>query len=167
MTRFRVACVLLVPVVLCAAPPQSTSNTGSSAKTEALKHDFFALIRQGDTRKFLSYVPERGINIGPQAVHVSRAEIEDQFLHHRDSYCKLFDSSCIPLDLGASARTCSDRELLTQSEKVRTAATETVRGGFRQAILVAEVKNAQCPAQRLIDFIFNYERDGWKLFSAP
>jgi hypothetical protein len=64
-------------------------------------------------------------------------------------------------------RACSDRELLTHSEKVRTAATETVRNGVRQAIMVAEVKNKNCGGANLVDFIFNYEHGGWKLFSAP
>ena len=64
-------------------------------------------------------------------------------------------------------RACSYRELLTHSEKVRTAATEAMRGGVRQAILVAEVKNDQCSGLGLIDFIFNEGHSGWELFSAP
>ena len=86
-----------------------------------------------------------------------------------DSYCRLFDSSCIdaPLNLGNSARICSDRELLTRSEKVRTASSEVTRNGVQQAVLVAEVKNDQCSNSRLIDFIFNLDADGWKLFSIP
>jgi hypothetical protein len=50
---------------------------------------------------------------------------------------------------------------------VRTAATEAVRGGVRQAILVAEVKNDQCAGLGLIDFIFNEGHGGWELFSSP
>ena len=109
------------------------------------------------------------MNVGARADHVSRAEIEQQFAQHRDLYCKLFDSSCIqsPIKLDASTRPCSYRELLTASEKVRTAATDAVRGGVRQAILVAEVKNNQCSGVGLIDFIFNEDRGEWKLFSAP
>ena len=59
------------------------------------------------------------------------------------------------------------RELLPRSEKVRTAASETVRNGVRQAILVAEVKNKRCGGANLVDFIFNYVQGEWKLFSAP
>jgi hypothetical protein len=140
-----------------------------SPQTAALERDFFATIRQGNAKKFLSYVPDEGIHVGPQATPVSRAEVEEQLSHHRGLYCTLFDSSCIeaPIKLDASARACSDRELLTHSEKVRTAATETVRNGVRQAILVAEVKNKNCGGANLVDFIFNYEHGGWKLFSAP
>ncbi len=41
------------------------------------------------------------------------------------------------------------------------------RNGVQQAVLVAEVKNDQCSNAGLIDFIFNLEADGWKLFSIP
>ena len=140
-----------------------------SPQTAALERDFFAAIRTGDAGKFLSYVPEEGIHVGPQAQPVGRAEVEAQLSHRRGLYCKLFDSSCIdtPVKLDASSRACSDRELLTHSEKVRTAASETVRNGVRQAILVAEVKNKRCGGAMLIDFIFNYQQGEWKLFSAP
>jgi hypothetical protein len=37
----------------------------------------------------------------------------------------------------------------------------------RQAILVARVNDEQCPDTKLIDFIFNAESEGWKLFSIP
>src|SRR5450759_4503226 len=67
----------------------------------------------------------------------------------------------------SSSRDCSDRELLTHSEKVRIAASETVRNGVRQAILVAQVKNKRCGGTNLVDFIFNYVQGEWKLFSAP
>src|ERR1019366_632516 len=156
---------------------QSSSSSGASKtphasispQTAALERDFFATIRQGDARKFLSYVPQEGLHIGPQARLVSRAEVEEQLSHRRDLYCKLFDSSCIeaPIKLDASSRACSDRELLTHSEKVRTAASETVRSGVRQAILVAEVKNNRCGGANLVDFIFNYVQGEWKLFSVP
>jgi hypothetical protein len=144
-------------------PPQT------SPETAALERDFFAAIRDGDVKKFLSYVPDENILVGAQAKPTGRSEVEQQLLHHRDLYCKLFDSSCIetPIRLDASARPCSDRELLTHSEKVRTAATETMRNGVRQAILVAEVKNDQCGGAKLIDFIFNWVHGEWKLFSAP
>lgn len=159
------------------AAAQSTSPPGASKaphssispQTTALERDFFAAIRQGNARKFLSYVPEEGLHVGPQAKPLSRAEVEEQLSHRRDLYCKLFDSSCIdtPIKLDASSRACSDRELLTHSEKVRTAASETVRNGVRQAILVAEVKNKRCGGTNLVDFIFNYVQGEWKLFSAP
>jgi hypothetical protein len=154
------------------ASQSSTSRTpyaSISPQTAALERDFFAAIREGDTKKILSYVPEEGIHVGPQAKLVSRAEVEEQLSHRRDLYCKLFDSSCIdaPIKLDASARVCSDRELLTHSEKVRTAASETVRNSVRQAILVAEVKNKRCGGTNMVDFIFNYVQGEWKLFSAP
>ena len=74
----------------------------------------------------LSYIPERGVNVGSRTQHLSRKEIEEQFKSHHGLFCKLFDSSCIDaaINLGNSLRTCSDRELLTHSEKVRTASSE-------------------------------------------
>jgi len=179
MTRSSVAywwlvCGLLLFVGSVLATAQAASASGASRQTAAeqaaaLERDFLAAIREGDTKKFLSYVPEQGMNVGPRADHVTRAEIEQQFAQHRDLYCKLFDSSCIqsPIKLDASRRACSYRELLTHSEKVRTAATEAVRGGVHQAILVAEVKNDQCSGVGLIDFIFNEGHGGWELFSVP
>jgi hypothetical protein len=159
------------------AAAQSASPAGASRaphssispQTAALERDFFAAIRQGNARKFLSYVPEEGLHVGPQAKPVGRAEVEEQLSHHRDLYCKLFDSSCIDasIKLDASSRACSDRELLTHSERVRTAASETVRNGVRQAILVAEVKNKRCGGANLVDFIFNYVHGVWKLLSVP
>lgn len=169
-----VICGLLPAASVRPASAQSASApaTSSQATAEppgALEGEFFAAIREGDAKKVLSYVPEQGINIGPRAQHASRAEIEQQFAQHRDFYCKLFDSSCIQetMKLNASMRPCSYRELLTHSEKVRTAATEAVRGGVHQAILVAEAKNDQCSGLGLIDFIFNEGHSGWELFSAP
>jgi hypothetical protein len=144
-------------------------HTSISPQTVDLERDFFAAIREGNTTKFLSYVPDEGLHVGPQATLVSHAEVEDQLSHRRGLYCKLFDSACIetPIKLDNSARACSDRELLTHSEKVRTAATETVRNSVRQAILVAEVKNDPCGGASLVDFIFNYVQGQWKLFSVP
>ena len=152
-----------------ASGASGTPHTSRSPQTAALERDFFAAIREGDTKKFLSYVPEEGLHVGPQAKPVSRAEVEEQLSHRRDLYCKLFDSSCIeaPIKLDASSRVCSDRELLTHSAKVRIAASETVRNSVRQAILVAEVKNDQYGGTNLIDFIFNYVQGEWKLFSVP
>ena len=152
-----------------ASGASGTPHVSISPQTAALERDFFAAIREGNAKKFLSYVPEEGFHVGPQAKSVSRAEVEEQLSHRRDLYCKLFDSSCIdaPIKLDASSRACSDRELLTHSEKVRTAASETVRNSVRQAILVAEVKNKRCGGTNLVDFIFNYVHGEWKLFSVP
>ena len=149
--------------------PESASKAASAAPTAAtLERDFFAILRNGDGLQFLAYVPEDGVNLGRDAEHSTRDEIADQLTHRTGLYCRLFDSSCISQN-GKSdpAPQCSDRELLTQSEKVRTASTETMRNGVRQAILVAEVHNQKCPGQVLIDFIFNYQKGGWKLFSIP
>lgn len=161
--------VLVEAVCPAAAQMAAASQPAASPQADALARDFFVLIEQGDATKFLSYVSEQGINVGPQALHLGRAEVEQQLLHHRGLYCTLFDSSCIrrEIKLDASSRACSYRELLTHSGKVRRAATETVRSGVRQAILVAEVQNDECRNTRLIDFIFNYEPGGWKLFSVP
>jgi hypothetical protein len=148
-----------------AAKPHASSSSG--AQTAALKRDFFAAIRNSDTQKVLSYVPDSGINYGKQPQHLTRLDVEEQLLHRHGVYCTLFDSTCIEgkIQLDAETRTCSDRELLTHP--VRTAATEAVRNNVRQAILVAEVKNPKCPTQNLIDFIFNFENGQWKLFSVP
>lgn len=149
------------------SPPPDKS--GPAAPIRVLEHEFFAAVRDGDAGKVLSYIPQRGVNVGSQAQAATREEVERQFLTHSGLYCKLFDSSCInaPIDLGNSARPCSDRELLTRSKKVRTAASEITRNGVRQAVLVARIANDQCPGQELIDFIFNLEANGWKLFSIP
>ncbi len=168
MRCWLLTCGLLL-VAFGSARAQSTEPKQSAAPAPAtLERDFFTAIREGDAKKFLSYVPEQGINVGRRAEHVTRAEIELQFAQHRDLYCKLFDSSCLqpPIKVDDMHR-CSYRELLTHAEKVRTATTEMVRGGVRQAILVAEVKNDQCAGPRLIDFIFNEGHSGWELFSAP
>jgi hypothetical protein len=109
------------------------------------------------------------VDLGPQTQHATRAEVQQQFLAHRGLYCRLFDSSCIDarINLDNSARACSYRELLTHSQKVRTAASAMTRNGVQQAVLVARIENDRCPNGRLIDFIFNLEADGWKLFSIP
>ena len=106
---------------------------------------------------------------GSDAQHATQDQVEQEFLAHRGLYCKLFDSSCIQaaVNLGNSARTCSYRELLTHSKNVHTAASEITRNGVRQAVVVARIKNDRCPNQNLIDFVFNLEADGWKLFSIP
>ncbi len=169
-------CVFLIIFIGASAPQAAFAQTSFSSETsknsesvKTLERDFFDAVREGNANKVLSYIPESGINLGPQAQHVTRKEIEQQFQSHRGLYCKLFDTSCIeaPINLENSARACSDRELLTHSEKVRTAASEVTRNSVQQAVLVAQVKNDQCPNDKLIDFIFNLNADGWKLFSAP
>jgi hypothetical protein len=155
---------------LAAAQTQSAApKTAAAEPVSSLEHNFFAAIRDGNADKFLSYVSERGFNFGPQARPMSRDEAQKQLLAHRGLYCKLFDSSCIdaPIKLDASAPPCSYRELLTHSEQVHTAATEATRNGVQQAILVARIESKKCPNDKLIDFIFNLNADGWKLFSLP
>jgi hypothetical protein len=181
-TTVRVVCWLLlggsVMVFAQSDPakpaPLAEANSASSASPAApspatLEREFFAILRNGDALKFLFYVPEDGVNLGRDAQHASRAEIENQLTNRKGLYCQLFDSACIQstIKLDASAPPCSYRELLTQSQKVRTASTETTRNGVRQAILVAEVHNQNCAGPALIDFIFNYHQGGWKLFSIP
>jgi len=146
------------------------SQQPSSSSPKKLEQTFFAILRNGDAKQFLSYVPESGVNVGSQTQHLTKSEVESQLLHQRGLYCKLFDSSCIQAEIhldDTSVHACSYRELLTKSQKVRTAATETTRNNVRQAILVAEVKNDKCAGIGLIDFIFNLHADGWKLFSIP
>jgi hypothetical protein len=150
------------------SPEIETPATDSAkSSTAVLEHEFFAIIRNADALKFLSYIPEDGINLGRYGDHTTRAEIEDQLTHRTGLYCKLFDSACIQPDKKADPKPCSYRELLTQSEKVRTASTEATRNNVRQAILVAVVHNEKCAGPGLIDFIFNYQQGGWKLFSIP
>jgi hypothetical protein len=141
----------------------------TSPSTKELEQQFFAAVRTGDAAKLMTYIPKGGINVGSEPRHVSREDFEEQFKAKRGLYCKLFDSSCIDasINLGNSLRTCSDRELLTHSQKVRTASSEVTRSGVQQAVLVAEVKNDQCSNAGLVDFIFNLDADGWKLFSIP
>ncbi len=152
-----------------AQPAAKPGNSDQAASASALQHDFFAAIREGNAQKVLSYISKNGVNLGPDAQRATRDEVEQQFQSHRGLYCKLFDSSCIQaaINLENSAVACSYRELLTHSEKVRTAASEMTRNGVRQAILVARITNKKCPNQNLIDVVFNLEADGWKLFSIP
>jgi hypothetical protein len=153
----------------------SKGDTSSSSKSHTisaaqLEKAFFAVVRSGDEKKFLSYVAEGGVNVGREAHHLSRAEVEDQLTQHNGLYCKLFDSSCIQSEIQldqSNVRACSYRELLIGSKDVHTAATETTRNSVRQAILVARMKNDNCSGVGLVDFIFNLQSDGWKLFSIP
>lgn len=154
------------------APAQASSAKSSSATSvtpAALQREFFDAIRAGEARTVLSYVGKGGVNAGVNTQHVSQDQVEQEFTAHRGLYCKLFDSSCIqaPINLENSTRTCSYRELLTHSKEVHTAASEITRNNVRQAVLVARIKNDQCPNQTLIDFVFNLDADGWKLFSIP
>jgi hypothetical protein len=172
------------PVISCAqadshqtaSGPAGKNSSGeketklSSASAAQLEQNFFALLRAGDASDLLTYVPAGGVNVGRDAQHLSHAEVEDQLAHHQGLYCKLFDSACLTSEIKldqSNVRACSYRELLTKSQKVRTAATETTRNGVRQAILVARVQNDSCAGVGLVDFIFNLESDGWKLFSVP
>lgn len=151
-----------------AAVPQSdATKSNTAASPSLLEHAFFDIIRGGDTAQFLSYLPQDGVNLGGDAQHTSRSDIEEQFTHRTGLYCKLFDSACLRRSGSSDPLACSYRELLTQSDKVRTASTETTRNGVRQAILVAEVHSQKCAGPVLIDFIFNYQQGGWKLFSIP
>jgi hypothetical protein len=166
--------VALAACLLVFAAAMATAQTAAPAEKPAessktLEQEFFAAVRSSDSGKVLSYIPERGVNVGSETHHLNRREIEEQFKSHRGLFCKFFDSSCIDaaINLGNSLRTCSDRELLTHSEKVRTASSEMTRNGVHQAVLVAEVNNDQCSNAGLIDFIFNLDADGWKLFSIP
>jgi hypothetical protein len=166
--------VLPGSVAFAQAPssPEKEAPAADSPKPVSpavLEREFFAVIRNGDALKFLSYISEDGIHLGRYADHTTRAEIEDQLTHRTGLYCKLFDSACIQVGskTDTGGKPCSYRELLTHSEKVRTASTETTRNNVRQAILVAEVQNQKCAGPGLIDFIFNYQQGGWKLFSIP
>ena len=163
------ALALVLPCLAAAQASPAKDKSNASPSSTVLEREFIDAVRGGDAQKVLSYIPEGGVNVGREAQHLTRGEVEQQLQSHRGLYCKLFDSSCIQatIDLGNSTRTCSYRDLLTNSQKVRTAASEVTRSGVRQAVLVAEVKNDQCPGQNLIDFIFNLQADGWKLFSIP
>ena len=158
---------LLLGAVLAGAQSKTerpTRTDKSAAPTaSALESEFLATLREGDALKFLSYVPEDGVNLGREALHTPREALVEQLTQKSGLYCKLFDSACLP----AAPPACSYRELLTQSEKVRTASTETTRNNVRQAIVVAQVQNQKCGGAVLIDLIFNYQKGGWKLFSIP
>src|SRR5215472_5001344 len=107
MTRLLVF-LLLIPVLLGSvvfaqkpSTPEKESPATDSPKAVSpavLEHEFFAVIRNGDALKFLSYVPEDGVNLGHYAEHSTRAEIEEQLTHRTGLYCKLFDSACIAPD---------------------------------------------------------------------
>lgn len=168
-------CVLALAVLVGASTPAAAQSTSTAEKTSSreaigtLERNFFAALRQGDSKKVLSYVAEDGVDVGANGQHETREQVEQQFQLHQGLYCKLFDSSCIKaaINLGNSTRACSYRELLMQSEKVHTASSEVTRSGVHQAVLVARLENKQCPNDKLIDFIFNLNADGWKLFSMP
>jgi len=169
---------LLLTAALCAAymaawaqtsPAASAPASTDSESPSALQEEFFAIVREGDALQFLSYVPEDGVNLGRDAQHTTRAAVEQQLTTKTGLYCKLFDSACLQSEskLAPSTQACSYRELLKKSEKVRLASTETTRNNVRQAILLAQVQNEKCGGAVLIDFIFNRQHDGWKLFSIP
>ncbi|HUK73964.1 MAG TPA: hypothetical protein VLV47_00650 [Candidatus Bathyarchaeia archaeon] len=154
----------------CCLPAAAQSKSESSQEpASVLEQKFFSALRTGDSNAILSYIPAGGVNVGANAQHVSREEIERQLQFHHGIYCQLFDSSCIdaPIQLDNVQRACSYRELLTHSENVHTAASELTRNGVQQAVLVARIENKQCPSDKLIDFIFNLHAEGWKLFSIP
>ena len=188
MRRWRGVTLLLVVCCWCTAiaavaqdhsPAAQSSTAGKTsaeksksqkASARQLERDFFAALRAGDEKSFLTYVSEGGVNVGANAQHLSQTEVEDQLTHHTGLYCKLFDSACIQSEIKldqSNVRACSYRELLTKSQDVHTAATDTTRNGVRQAILVARIKNDNCAGVGLVDFIFNLQSDGWKLFSIP
>jgi hypothetical protein len=164
--------------VACA---QAQSSRASEGKAEAavsqeaesprkLEKEFFALLRAGKAKQFLKYVSDGGVNVGKQAQHLSRAEVERQMQRHQGLYCTLFDSRCIESQIRldqSNVRACSYKEMLSKSKQVRLASSEMTRNGVRQAVLVAEIKNDNCAGVGLIDFIFNQQADGWKLFSIP
>lgn len=156
-------CLLLVLPASGQGPAIPSKRT--TPKPSELESTFFAIIRDGDALQFLSYIPEDGVHLGRSADHTARTEVEEQLTKKTGLYCKLFDSSCLARETTAGA--CSYRELLTKSEKVRTASTETTRNNVRQAILVAQIQNEKCGGAVLIDFIFNDQKGGWKLFSIP
>lgn len=163
------ACLFAGGGVSASAQSASPQTSSKAPSVKDLEQQFFAALRSGDSGKVLAYIPKNGVNVGAQPQHVSREDVAEQFKSKRDLYCRLFDSLCIEaeVNLGNSVRTCSDRELLTHSHKVRTASSEVTRNEVQQAVLVAEVKNDQCANAGLIDFIFNLDAEGWKLFSIP
>jgi len=156
-------------VVAAQLPAESKKEDTHRPSVQSLEREFFGAIRTGNSDEVLSYISDRGVSVGREAQHASRGDIQQQFQNHQGLYCKLFDSACIktPINLGNSAPSCSYRDLLTHSRKVRTAGSEITRNGVQQAVLVAQVENSQCPEDKLIDFIFNLDADGWKLFSIP
>jgi hypothetical protein len=167
--RLVIMAMLLLGCRLGTTQPRGVAKSDSSQSVQSLERGFFTAIREGDAQEVLSYISARGVNVGRDARHASRDEVEQQFATHSGLYCKLFDSACIqaPINLESSARVCSYRELLTRSKSVRKAASEVTRNGVQQAVLVAQVSSDECPNQKLIDIIFNLEASGWKLFSIP
>jgi hypothetical protein len=169
--RVLLTCGFAAAVLAMAGlPVWAQSKAASTSETvNTLQRKFFAALRDSDTDTVLSYIPEGGVNVGPSAEHVDRDTIERQLRFHHGLYCKLFDSSCMdtPIQLDNAQRPCSYRELLTHSDNVHTAASEVTRNGVQQAVLVARIENKQCPNDKLVDFIFNLNADGWKLFSIP
>ena len=172
----RFICWMTAVALLTAAAPALTGQASpdkdksdNAVPVNVLEKQFFEAIRAGNAQDVLSYVSKGGVNVGPDAQHASREGVEQEFASHRGLYCRLFESSCIqaPVDLANSAHTCSYRDLLAHSKEVKTAASALTRGGVRQGILVARIKNDECPNQNLIDFVFNLQADGWKLFSVP
>jgi hypothetical protein len=167
MTRPRLYLLGLFLWAGLAASGQNVPTPDKSATPTPgeLEKSFFAIIRDGDALQFLSYIPEDGVHLGRSAQHVTRDDVEEQLTKKTGLYCKLFDSACLARESKTGA--CSYRELLRNSEKVRAASTETTRNNVRQAILVAQVQNEKCGGAMLIDFIFNAQKGGWKLFSIP
>jgi len=174
--KMRLVRAVIVSAFLMVAPvPQAQSDSASSVanpspeRPSELEQQFLGVIRNGDALKLLSYVPEDGVHLGHHADHVTRTEIEEQLTNRKGLYCKLFDSTCLRANAekDAGQPLCSYRELLTSSDKVRTASTETTRNNVRQAILIAEIQSDKCGGHLLIDFIFNQQNGGWKLFSIP
>ena len=169
--RFPLSCAFAAASlsVFCSSAIAQSKAASTPENVNTLERKFFTALRNGDTDAILAYIPEGGVNVGTKADRVSRDEVERQLRFHHGLYCTLFDSSCIdtPIQLDNAQRPCSYRELLTHSENVRTAASEVTRGGVEQAVLVARIQNKQCPNDKLIDFIFNLNADGWKLFSIP
>jgi hypothetical protein len=158
--------LLLAAGQLGGQTPQSQAKLITPTVT-GLEKSFFTLLRNGDAQQFLSYVPEDGVNLGRDAEHATKSDIEEQLTKRTGLYCKLFDTACLQATAEGHAPSCSYRELLNGSEKVRTASTEATRNNIRQAVLVAEVQNDKCGGHILIDFIFNQQQGGWKLFSIP
>ena len=173
-TAYLISGVAHAQAQTSAAPKSKTeaaeSQESGTEPAKKLEKEFFALLREGDVKQFLSYVSDGGVNVGKHAQHLSKDEVQGQMERHEGLYCTLFDSACIQSKIRldqSNVRACSYREMLTKSKKVRLASTETTRNGVRQAFLVAEIKNDHCAGVGLIDFIFNLEADGWKLFSIP
>ncbi len=83
---------------------QSVAPEKATESSKTLEQNFFAAIRTGERQGPLLY-SGAGVNVGSDAQHLSRKEVEEQFQSHRGLYCRLFDSSCIDatIDLGNSS----------------------------------------------------------------